>query len=545
MKTSTPTIILELPLKTTSEEEVIILKRLDAGRQLYNACLGELLNRLNLMKQSKEYQRAVRLPVGKRGSKAQKVRTNAFYVLNDKFKFREYDISAFATRKIRDSWIREHVNSALAQTISKRAFRAVQKKSFGIAKRVRFKGKNQFDSMEGKSTDNGLIFRDGNLNWANLRLPVIIDPKNKYQEHGLKQKLKYCRIIRRKINGKNRFYVQLVLKGIPHQNPKHPIGTEIVGLDLGPSTIAYVGDTTAELKQFCEEIIPDWKTTRRLQRKMSRSRRATNPDNYNENGTYKEKSKEKKKGKKIVWRKSTRYKKLQKEYAETNRKLAEYRKSLHGKMANDIIAVGNKIQTEKISYRAWQKLWGKSIRIRAPSMIVSMIRRKAENAHGYLQEIPTNTTKLSQTCHKCEAQVKKTLNQRWQKCCGIKMQKDLYSAFLAKCCVINKDGKQSLDRTIANALWSGLEPVLNDALLRVVARSHQSAISGNSVPASFGLARSQSGCIVKPGITITEVTDVVVRNEDESCEKVMVTTGTSRFKLRGGSILGSHAVSNL
>jgi hypothetical protein len=110
------------------------------------------------------------------------------------------------------------------------------------------------------------------------------------------------------------------------------------------------------------------------------------------------------------------------------------------------------------------------------------------------------------------------------------MQKDLYSAFLAKCCVINKDGKQSLDRTIANELWSGLEPVLNDALSRVEARSHQSAISGNTVPASFGLARSQSGCIVKPGIAITEVTDVVVRNPDESCEKVMVTTGISQFQ---------------
>jgi hypothetical protein len=330
--------------------------------------------------------------------------------------------------------------------------------------------------------------------------------------------------VRRKINGKNRFYVQLILEGVPYQNPKHTTGTEIVGLDLGPSTIAYVGDTEAELKQFCEEIVPDWKEGRRIQRKMDRSRRATNPGNYNENGMYKKKEK----GKKMVWRKSTRYKKLQKEYAETNRKLAEYRKSLHGKMANDIIAVGNKIQTEKISYIAWQRTFGKSVTVRAPSMIVSMIRRKAENAHGYLQEIPTTTTKLSQTCHKCGAQVKKTLKQRWHKCCNMEMQRDLYSAFLAKCCIINKEGKQSLDRTMANALWSGLEPVLNDALLRVEARSQQSAISGNSVPASFGLARSRSGCIVKSGIAITKVADVVTQT-GESCKKVMVTTGISRL----------------
>ncbi len=45
MKTTTPSFILELPLKTTPVQESTILVRLEAGRQLYNACLGESLKR--------------------------------------------------------------------------------------------------------------------------------------------------------------------------------------------------------------------------------------------------------------------------------------------------------------------------------------------------------------------------------------------------------------------------------------------------------------------------------------------------------------------
>jgi len=67
-KTSTPSFILELPLRTTTSDESFILKQLNTGRQIYNACVGELIKRLDLMKQSKDYQQAVKIPKGKLGS---------------------------------------------------------------------------------------------------------------------------------------------------------------------------------------------------------------------------------------------------------------------------------------------------------------------------------------------------------------------------------------------------------------------------------------------------------------------------------------------
>lgn len=390
----------------------------------------------------------------------------------------------------------------IAQKIASRAFKAVQKKAFGKAKNVRFKGKNQFDTLEGQNNETGLIFRDNTLYWSGLEIPCIIDENNEVISYGLEHRIKYCRIVRRKINSNNRFYIQLILEGKPYQKPAHKVGCEEVGLDVGVSTIAIVGDTKAELKQFCNELMPKQKEKRKLQRKLDRQRRANNSDNYNENGTFK-------RGKK-KWKISNRYKKTSSELAEIDRKLAAHRKSLHGRDINEIIAIGTGIQTEKVSYRAWQKLYGKSIQVRAPSMFMSRLTRKAENAGGYMIEFPTRTTKLSQTCHICEEAVKKPLSQRWHVCCDIRMQRDLYSAYLAKCVDVRTG---SLDIARAKLLWQGLEPVLSEA----VSRAYQTAIGGRN-PASFGFNRiqSRSGSLVKPATSISEAMDVVILPRDES-----------------------------
>lgn len=501
MKTQkTPSFILELPLRTTSVHESTILVRLDAGRQLYHACLGETLERLAFIQQSKEYQRIKTLPKTIDGE-PNKERTKTFNELNRKEGFTDYDIQHYATG-IRNSWIEEHIHAHIAQKLATRAFKAVQKKAFGLAKTVRFKGKNQMDSLEGKEADTGLIFRDNTLFWSGLEIPCIIDPDNDLISYGLTHKVKYCRIVRRKINSKNRFYLQLILEGTPYQNPKNKIGNEGIGLDVGVGTIATVSDTKATLKQFCNELIPDQKKKRRLQRKLDRSLRATNPDNYNENGTVK-------KGKKF--KKSNRYKSISSNLAETDRILAAHRKSLHGKDINEIISMGTRIQTENVSYKGWQKRYGKSIGMRAPSKFMDSLKRKAENAGGYLFEFPTQTTKLSQTCHICEEAVKKPLSKRWHICCGIRMQRDLYSAFLAKC--VRKD-TSVLDFARAKYLWQGMESILSEA----ISRTKQTAI-GKVCPTSFGFTgiQSQSGSLVNPVRIISEAMDAVIHQTmDES-----------------------------
>ncbi len=217
-------------------------------------------------------------------------------------------------------------------------------------------------------------------------------------------------------------------------------------------------------------------------------------------------------------KKSNHYKKKCSEIAEIDRKTAEHRKSLHGHDQNVIISQGTIIKAEKVPYKTFQKIWGKSVSIRAPSMFMSGLKRKAENAGGCLQLFPTQTTRLSQICHICGNAVKKPLSQRWHNCCGIDMQRDLYSAFLAKCVDVNTG---SLDIARARMLWPGLEPVLRAA----VSRAYQSANDGKIIPASFGIVgRRQSGSPVKPEATITEAADGVIRDiiyEDESRREVI------------------------
>ncbi|HWQ96352.1 MAG TPA: transposase [Candidatus Methylomirabilis sp.] len=501
MKSTTPSFVLELPLNTNTVQESTILVRLDAGRQLYNACLGEALKRLDLLRQSKEFQQIRILPKGK-------PRAQAFNDLNKKFEFTQYSLHHYAVG-IRHGWLQEHINVHIAEKIAARAFNAVQKKAFGKAKNVRFKGKNQFDTLEGQNNETGLIFENNNLKWADLEIPCIIDKENELMSYGLQHRVKYCRIVKRKVNGKNKFYVQLILEGKPYQDPEKELGKEELGMDVGPSTYAAVGETRAELKQFCEELVPKWKEKRRLQRKLDRQRRANNPEHYNENGTVK-------KGKK-KWKQSNHYKRTKSEITELDRKTAAHRKSLHGHEQNIILTQGTVIKAERIPYKSWQKIWGKSVSIRAPSTFMSGLKRKAENAGGHFYDFPTNTTRLSQICHICGEAVKKPLSQRRHTCCGIDMQRDLYSAFLAKCIDVNTN---SLDIARARMLWPGLEPVLSEA----VSRAYQSANGGKIVPASFGVGnRRQSGSPVKPEETVTEAADDVVQDtfyEDESRREV-------------------------
>jgi transposase len=175
-------------------------------------------------------------------------------------------------------------------------------------------------------------------------------------------------------------------------------------------------------------LTPDEKQIRRLQRKMDRQRRAANPENYDSRGRIKKVGK-----KKLVWKQSKGYEKSRRRKAEKERKLAAHRKSLHGRKVHEIVAVGNTVILEKLSYRGWQKQYGKSVGMRAPGMFVEHLRRTVASTGGTLVEVSPRQAKLSQFCHGCGRHVKKPLSQRWHHCaCGIgPVQRDLYSAFLA------------------------------------------------------------------------------------------------------------------
>ena len=507
MSQKTPSFILELPLKISSKEEKELLSRLESARLIYNAVLVEAKRRVLLIRQSKVFNKAKKLP------KSNEERNLLFKEAKDNFEFNEYSLHKYAGELRRN--LINNLDIQTVQKLASRAFHAVEKILYGMAKKVRFKGYNQFNSVESKSNETGILWRDNEIKWKKLVLRPIINSKDEVINYGLKQRVKYCRIVRKVIRNKNRFYVQLVLEGKPFIKEKNSLGKGIVSFDFGPSTVAIVAKNDnnkyqAKLLQFCSELENKEKETKRLQRKIDRQKRKNNADNYNANGTIK-------KGRRY-WNKSNRQRNNSNQLKELYRTIKEHRKSLHGQLINETLKMGNIFKTENISGKWLQKLYGKSVGSRGPKIFVSGIERKAVSAGGLFIEFPTITTKLSQSCC-CGQNHKKKLSERVHNCeCGIIAQRDLFSAFLGIFVEKEdkKDGKYLLHADQSLKEWSSADKPLQTAW-----RESVESTNGRHVPTSFGKPLaiwSQSGSFAKEEraeLNIQDVVEVLLKEQRE------------------------------
>ena len=366
-----------------------------------------------------------------------------------------------------------HLDSAVSQNLATRAYRAVVQVAIGKAKRVRFKGNGQLDTVEGKSNKMGLVWRTDRVVWRGLTLCAYLPYRARRDPvlaHGLAAPVKYVRLVRRRVNGTPFFAAQLICEGTPYQKPQHTLGHGPVGLDLGPSMVAVVSDTQARLQSFCAELTEQISQTRREERHLDRQRRANNPDNYLPDGRVKKGRKGRK-----DWRESQGQRRTQAHLANRKRKLAAHRKSLHGRLAHQVMHLGETFLLEKVSYRGWQRRYGRSIQRRAPGMFVRILTRLAESAGGQVHSIPTRTTKLSQTCQ-CGRVQKKPLSQRVHTCpaCGLTMQRDLYSAYLIR---FVDPRTHLLHADWAAQAWPGAESLLR-AAWQQAHPTHQPASGG-------------------------------------------------------------------
>ena len=168
----------------------------------------------------------------------------------------------------------------------------------------------------------------------------------------------YATLVPRLIRGKYRVYLHLTIEGKAKSkydrfgNPRHKYGKGMIGADIGTQTVAYTSDTEVGLKNLSERgnsIQTSERKERLYYRAMDRSRRATNPQNYNPDGTIK-------KGKK-TWKYSDRYKKLKAKhglyFAKGKEQVKQHRLKEPDKSKYEIYtAVKNEIGKS----RNWQQL---------------------------------------------------------------------------------------------------------------------------------------------------------------------------------------------
>jgi hypothetical protein len=262
-------------------------------------------------------------------------------------------------------------------------------------------------------------------------------------------KVRYTRIVRAVINGRDTYRMQMVCAG--HPTRRHPVGEGRVSIDLGPSEIAVAvgrsdGTWTGWIEPLADRIRLNTVRLRREQRRLDRQHRIGSPGCFNPDGTHKPGH--------CQWERSHAAKLTGTRIAEMHRRLTEHRKALHGALANRLFAHGADVACEKLHYVAWQKNFPRSVRDRAPGLLVQMMRRKAASAGGdRLYEYNPNTTALSQSCL-CGKRKKKPLPQRVHRCgCGIKEDRDLFSAYLGLHVRPLAGGLDRLDLEAANQGW--------------------------------------------------------------------------------------------
>lgn len=437
--------IVEFPLKTEKYQEDILNKCFEIGRHIYNSLVNVTQKRYKEMIKTKKYRTLLSSLTGNKKSDKE-----IWKQINDIRK--QYGMSEYSFHedvKQMQKYFKSNMDSFTAQKIATELWKSYDKLFYGNGKKVYYKKYGEFNSLEGKSNTTGIRFKDDMITWNGLKIPVVIDYDNYYEYEAMQSKICYNRIVRKYVRNKYKYYVQIVLKGNPPVKidtdtgeMKHYIGKGDIGIDIGTRTVAISSKSDVKILELADRVQNIENQKQKLLRKMDRSRRVTNPNNYNEDGTIKKQG-----NKKVEWIKSNHYIKYQNELKELYRKQADIRKYQHECLANDIISLGNKVYVEKMNFTGLQKRskntekndkgkfkkkkrFGKSLANKAPSMLFTIIDRKLGYYGEKLIEINTFEAKASQFNHFDRTYTKKTLWQRWNEFNGIRIQRDLYSAFL-------------------------------------------------------------------------------------------------------------------
>lgn len=350
-----------------------------------------------------------------------------------------------------------HINVQIAHKAAIDVWSSFEKFLFGTGQIVHYQKRGTLSSVASKSPKTGMFYySDENIfKWSGggtkpkggiiLCLRVASVKTNYEKEMVANNEIKYYRVVRKWMKTKYKYYLQITFAGKPADKHRE-ISTGRVGIDIGTQTIAIASDKSVKLLELADKVNKNHIKKCELQRKLDRSRRYTNPDNFNPDGTVRRGTK----GHKLKWNKSKPYLEIAGKIRELERKNADIRKYQHTCLANDILAMGNQIYIEPMNYKGLQKRaketqvdekgrykkkkrFGKSLANKAPAMFVTILKTKAEQHGGEVYEVDIMSYRASQCDHTTGEYTKHGLNDRWRILGnGDKVQRDLYSAFLIK-----------------------------------------------------------------------------------------------------------------
>lgn len=515
MKDKKSVYVTEFSVRASSQDLSKVKVRMQLATKLYNSVLSIGLKRLDGMRKDPSYSPLMEslrvinksLKLAEKNGEKNKISalkkerkpiSDELNGLRKAYRLTKYDLIKDVTPMRVNCYFKDHIQSKVAQGIATRAWDAIERHMFSGFGRPRFKSKQrpirslEVNAHESIMVKMGCSKKPTRLVWQGVEAPLNLlgeRDSDGYQEKVLADiqcgKIKYNRVILRTVKGKERLYVQSVITGLAPQKQKHldnqaKAKGRRVAFDVGVNSIAIYGETEAKLLGFVADIKRLDTKLAKLQRKNARIQRILNADNYQRVAKVRGRKTvyvwQRKKGTRDTVR-SKHWHKINSQIVELHRLLATKRKQYHDIIANDILALGDEIVTEKVSVKGWQKMFGKSINAFAPSGLMMTIKRKAENADATFEFINTVKARLSQYNHDTDQYIKKSLSTRWVKVDGEWYQRDLYSAYLAWCIC---DSRLAVERTKALAHWSSARQHLDAAAQHVTKHANRTEFFGSS-----------------------------------------------------------------
>lgn len=412
--------ILTLPLKTEVYQEHILEKRFRLGEHLYNNFLNFEKKKFHEMTKRKDYRDAQNLikeltiqinsldefkeskQLIQELRKKRKEQYDIIYNIKKMFDWSEFGF--INDMKKYRKYYKANLNSTICDNLSGRCFKAFEKMESELIKDqyrndedkvnpcVHYKRKDSLRCLTAKKNSTGIRFsldegnRIGTVKWQGLVFSIDLSKCTLYEWQALQSEICYCAVKREKIKGKWKYYIQITLKGhVPDKfdkqtgELKRQLGKGNVGLYFTSTSLTV--STENGVKTYPLEIKNNEDEKTELLQKMDASRRATNPDNYNEDGTSKEKSEIK------GWHFSKAYKKYRAELYEIYRKECEEKKLLQEILANEVIASGDVFNCNKMDFKFLQRNLGKKIQSASPAMLKTTIERKLSYHDVSINEI--------------------------------------------------------------------------------------------------------------------------------------------------------------
>lgn len=412
--------ILTLPLKTEVYQEHILEKRFRLGEHLYNNFLNFEKKKFYEMTKRKDYRDAQNLikeltiqinsldkfkeskQLIQELRKQRKEQYDIIYNIKKMFDWSEFGF--INDMKKYRKYYKANLNSTICDNLSGRCFKAFEKMESELIKDqyrndedkvnpcVHYKRKDSLRCLTAKKNSTGIRFsldegnRIGTVKWQGLVFSIDLSKCTLYEWQALQSDICYCAVKREKIKGKWKYYIQITLKGhVPNKfdkqtgELKRQLGKGNVGLYFTSTSLTV--STEDGVKMYPLEIKNHEDKKTELLQKMDTSRRATNPDNYNEDGTSKEKSEIK------GWHFSKAYKKYRAELYEIYRKECEEKKLLQEIIANEVIASGDVFNCNKMDFKFLQRNLGKKIQSASPAMLKTTIERKLSYHDVSINEI--------------------------------------------------------------------------------------------------------------------------------------------------------------